>query len=654
MTMSAKIQIGDGGVPLFNEWELTYDATTQPTYRTFVGMDVSQPEPKITWHSPDNGEDKVVKANPQNKVIRLTMDVMGDDRDAIIQSLSILKRALSGADSQASRNSIRHDTDKVRVAIKPSGVTLTTYYDVIYGVIDDSGAYYDDIALENVMAHEVVFYLTVGAYGYGDSFTLKNDLKSSPHMIEDTDSNGLADVWDTTASVATLFTIATNFWVTGGMSQRMGTDSSTTHRLRTKTVSVTAGSDIVAYTYVRVEDGGDEVQIDLNDGTGKNIQRKTLFYEDSTGVSDSSVMGYGGRLFYKVSLSGINESDDCYLQIVRPSSLATAATVVRVDMVYIQTDATDIPSGFCSSSSLINRYDPTSTSDTTLQRINYLDVAMVPGDAPAILKTKVSYASADADSLTIAKRLQGKNSAFGVPHFFDSSLFNTTATDWTPVVAGTRIGGSYLSCSATAVANRTNEVTFPSSGEPDFMNSPLWCFAVMYTTNANASLGINVSNGGASKLIDDIKPAAINQWSIVDVGVFNLVGLAADASTISSYSFDVQLRAGGSAGNVYVDGLYFLPTHEYLQSPLDDLNTSTNFIRNGAIPETFVQGSDGQYKRQNTLGQMDVLMPGIENRLIFMAKGDNGTPDYEVHDLDTEFTVELTVTPRTSHLLGTM
>ena len=141
---------------------------------------------------------------------------------------------------------------------------------------------------------------------------------------------------------------------------------------------------------------------------------------------------------------------------------------------------------------------------------------------------------------------------------------------------------------------------------------------------------------------------------IVDVGVFNLVGLAADASTISSYSFDVQLRAGGSAGNVYVDGLYFLPTHEYLQSPLDDLNTNTNFIRNGVIPETFVQGSDGQYKRQNTLGQMDVLMPGIENRLVFLAKGDNGSSDYEVHDLDTEFTVELTVTPRTSHLLGTM
>ena len=224
MAWSAKLQSGSGGVAGYNEFEMVYDAASQTAYKLKYGFNLGNQSPDVLYHTPDNGSPVPVRSKGNNRLIFLTFDIPPQaDWDTIASKTAAIARLVDGPYSQAVRAQTRGDVEKVRVAIKPDGATYTTYFYVLTGFMDTAQAFSDPVAIINVMGRSITLALTCEPFGCGDTFTLSNSLVSSPHMIVDTDADGLADGWADYGTPTE--TVLSTLYLVGGYSQKVTADS---------------------------------------------------------------------------------------------------------------------------------------------------------------------------------------------------------------------------------------------------------------------------------------------------------------------------------------------------------------------------------------------------------------------------------------------
>jgi len=342
---SIKLQVGSGGVTNYNEWELVYKPpSTQTKYQLTQGAaSITGQDPIVITHASDNAAAVLARAIEQNKAATLEISIFDNvnatfDWDEALNNVHTLARHLSGASSTAVR-SATGGADKVRIAIKPDTATNTTYYDIQWGALDTSASYYQAVSqggsatINSKGAWFCPVRLTFKDGGYGDSFILRNDLPSSPHMIEDTDADGLSD--GLTLVGAPTPTRMTNRYLTGGISQKLTTDNASNQGIQTATVAVGAGVAVVGY--VDLVHSGDRLTLLIRDNVGI-LQSKLFTANDGTGISSRKYTDPFGAIFYRVELTGTTNvgATGCYIEVRRVIGDATQATQIWIDKIYLQ------------------------------------------------------------------------------------------------------------------------------------------------------------------------------------------------------------------------------------------------------------------------------------------------------------------------------
>lgn len=648
MAWSAKIIQGDGGVQGINEFELIYDAASQTEYKQLYGFSLGSEAPDVLYHTPDNGSPVPVRANGRNRTIFLKFHVPEQSGwDDVLNPVTKLKRLVDGPSSQAIRAQTVGDVDVVRVAIKPDGATYTTYFDVIDGFVDDSGAYGSSLAYHNRMAYEITVALTCKPYGYGDSFVLENALVSSAHFLEDSNSDGLADGWFKTGTGTT--TISTNA-LTGHQSQKFTTSSINAGIFQQLTAS---GTSAAIYIVARMISGSAVVVL-RNSTAAVNVASVTINSANATKTYKDD----DGNEWLRIEITNTSiVNGNVYILYVLNG--AASACEFEVDHAYLQWGTSEAPPAFSSSSALKNCYAPT----VATTNINYLDVWGIPGDAPALITTKLTYdytSGEQAETVMVHGDTDGILPTSEKLVVLESSLFSASIGTWSTVSDATYTGGSALQL---ASASATGRIDYLSTGGRDFVRqfieTPRRVYAVIRASSSAVTFSFSIylqDLAGNTKLLlskTGVTTASSASSAIVDLGTILYSGIVPASSPDSGTpELGVQISIANAASQTAtVDSIRFMPAdpdNNLIFQSATDIGDEKQVWLDAAQKKCLAERV-GSYEPH--LGNAWYLRSGnVMTRRYFTLYG--GTNDVTViaHGLS----VELEITPRTTHLLGTV
>lgn len=645
--MAASIKLTDG----ITSYELVYNAVTQADYLLQYGTNISIPEPNTLWHQPDDAPRIPIRSHDTLRQAVLTLVVEGSTWDEVVNNVNKLKLMVDGAGSQAQRYHMRGDVNEVRLEVQLDGATNKTKISVYEGTVDDSGAYYSAVASVNTLAWNVVLVLTIAEYGEMDSQVIRNDLRSSPHMLEDSNADGLADGWNLYGTPTV--SIATNRYLIGNSSQKFTTDTTTDEGIQSDTATVAASTNVVASFWLKTV--GDPVTVVLRDNTGV-IQNKVFEQDDVTSITDKIVIGgFNNETWYRVSLSGTTgaTATSYYVQVRRTSSNATQTTQVWVDSVYMSSASSTPPDAFVSTKTVLNRYDPTSTGE---DRINYLDLYGVPGDAPALVDHKLDVTSAtNLYHVYVAKQQDGRYLSANMPHWRESNDISTFAggsyvADWA------RTDGTYfrMTRSAAGVNFPTLNITATWTETIAFAEQTHNIYLIARTSNINTTIEPYTATKYFTHTGGKETFKAINTWELIPGGTLNPIDTRLDlynTTTGDTVDFLVTMTTSGTTD---IDAVLFLPTNEdnfILCNINDDFSTTA-----GTSDNMYLLGKDRKFLNDGTLGvgkyggNLWTVQPGnTMSRYIYAYMGKSNQ-----HTLTDSADITLTVTPRTRHLIGTI
>lgn len=631
--MSYTAELTDG----VTTYDFIYDAASQANYSLRKGLRAVMEDTQVLQHIPDNGTPVPVWGNDRPRTIFLTKDVRGDTVDEVLNKIIDIKRMIDGADQQALRYWTDGDVNRVDFKIQRENATNHTLNPVRWGWVDDSGAHYNAAAVKNGFAIGILVVLHVSPYGEGATITLRNDLPSSPHFIEDSSGNGLADGWNQQGTPMT--SIAKTKSLIGGQSQRVETDSSTTEGISSDNIAASSGVDVVAYAWVFVQ-SGDDVTVQVRNGAGTVLEAKTVTTAGGSDY-DKTAVGEGGDTWYRVSFSTTTtNTNGVLLYIIRASGDASATTVFFVDGCYVELSQDTVPSAWCSTSAIENRYDVTSGNES---RINYFDVWGIPGDSDALVDLSVD-ATSGTNTINIISRITGNN-IHDILYWRESDQYTSLVGSWS-TSTGTSDNHFFQLASGSATGQIGN-----SEDWQYLVKQSLRVFVIGRSSSTTPTVEVKIY--GASPLLsgseiastDAVSVNAANTWELLDLGLLNLTEYADGTSDL----YEVVDVADAGSATVDIDAVIFLPIRdEFMMVEIDDLSgaasSTKDYTTNGGKKQ--VRGFDGFLKQQK--GSIWYAKPTKENRYIFFMIEDDAE-----NTLATAVTITLIVTPRTRHLLGT-
>lgn len=287
---------------------LVYDSSTNPNRKT-IEQYIRAFESQVLYHRPDDGPPVPVRLSdePIEGYFRLISPGQGGSswntpQDVVAQ----LKIWVDGEKQQAFKAFSYGEGNKIKLKCALNGQTDYTYFDVMFGYVDDSEAYYNGPADRNYQAHPVMVYLRMAPAGIGDPIILKNDLPSSPHFIEDSNSDGLADGWELNSGSLTP-TLNTSFYVIGGQSQKLTGAEST---MDSGLVLCDAGEGIMFQIWSYYS--GTASRVALYDG-GDTAGSTNLTINSTN--ADATYTDLHGNTWYRVTHWGVNAAANAYIQL---------------------------------------------------------------------------------------------------------------------------------------------------------------------------------------------------------------------------------------------------------------------------------------------------------------------------------------------------
>jgi len=640
--MAYSVKLSDGTT----EYEFVYNPSSQTDYKMYYGMKVSTGEPEALWHSPNSDERKLIRLVDQPGTIFITQTVKGGGAwDSVINNVTDIYRMVK----QAARYQTDGDVSRVYVRIQPDGATNYTDYEVIYGHVDASGSYYKSVDVMNTEATGVILSLNVRAYGEGAPITLRNDLPSSPHFLEDSNSDGVADGW-TAVNSPTSTALITSQYLFGGNSQKVTTNSSTGQGIQSSTVTVTSGTACVAYIWIRGSSTSDPITISFLDGSNVTIASATFLASNPSGY-DKTAVGGDGNTWYRYSFSGTNTNANVKMSIVRASANATAISTFRVAASYIQTGTSTIPDAWCSSKTIYNRYDPVSANP---ERINYVDVWGIPGDSDAIvdIKSKVTAASSFPNITYYSRINDCKSTAANRKYWFDT-LTGGGVIDgaFSTVSDASRSGGSYLRYTSNGSGSFFSATLSATISDlKNFVTWPSRVFALARTSNASSTIEISTISGNASIIPSGQGWTSANVWELIDLGALRPADAPLDYWSGTSGTITLSIDAISTSKTIDIDSIICLPisddgwmvgTHSASWSVNDvfySLGSLRKFYSSVSAVSSAYQGELWGCPAGNIMNRFIMVTNGVSN----------------VYVLTNAVTNELTIYPRTRHLLGTI
>jgi hypothetical protein len=651
--MASSFQLTDGVTDI----ELVYNSSTQTNYKLQYGAALNSGGVSPKWFESDNFPPELIDLVDTNRQVFLTLNVKGANRDTVLNKIALLKRWVDGAHQEASRYWLENGaTRRIDLRVQIDGATNATMHPVIYGEVDDSGSHYTDFAELNKFAQEITIMLMLAPYGEAETaLTLRNDLPSSPGMIEDSDGDSIPDGVNEFGTPTAVFMSSTPS-LTFDSTVVVTVPATGSHGIETDTIAATVGTTVVAFADITRFDSGslDPITIAVVNGAGTVLATAEFDPANPTGYDATFADISGGYTWYRYSVATtITGAANCLLRVYRNTLDATGACTFIVDKWYLQLNATTSPAtAWVSSKTLYNRYDPVATSATTQQYINYFDVWGIPGDAPALSRYKlVEGTVANTPYISMGKILSGSFDAALFDHWYEAEdadvLVTADAAATTPADAN-RSGGAYLRITYSGAAAATARF-YVTGDAAKRLASIVWgVYAVVRSTSTTRTFTLD----GVALNVDNNAPVSVasaNQWEPLFLGTVNGTGQlyndAPDAVT-ANHGFEIQML--GSSGTDDIDFVFLTPMQLQDTNILIDRPTWTTLYIDGRARKAYPAGNSIGVNR---LGELWTLQPGELTQRVIFGMYTEGTDGWVLLD---NWTVELSVTTRTRHLLGTI
>ena len=340
-----------------------------------------------------------------------------------------------------------------------------------------------------------------------------------------------------------------------------------------------------------------------------------------------------------------------------------------IDGAYLEFDGsngTTAPDAWMSARNIDNRGDvgdgagaPTQAQENQL---NYIDVWGIPGDAPALIQTKLDWTTTAAglDTIFMGKSVDGTILAANQKTWIDDNAFSTSAAggggNWTQPADAGRTEGRYrrFTDGAAPPSIGVLSITYTDDDARELLLNAkrmyVICRSEDHTTN---TFRIVVTAGmlSGNVMYTGLTPQASNVWELVDVGLLNVGdAIAKDEPTPAntSVTFDIGFTMNGSGDWYDFDAILFMPVDEQiiLETIYDfNPNTENTYIR-GQYQDAIHDSFNVVLRRLGTLWRAEA--GSIMSRYVFTC-----AVNTYYHGPTYGAAVELTITPRTRHLLGT-
>lgn len=638
--------------------KLVYEAATQNRYKATYRAEMQNPEPAVLTHQPDLGELQPIRAYDLDRMVFFEFHVTGGSQDATSNDMARILRWVDGANQPGLRFHMLNDAVELRLRVQLEGATNYTDVDIKWGWVDPAGTLFSSASLLNKRIHGSVIALHLPPYSEGAAISLHNDLPNGDFLVE-SGTAGTAQEWAQWGTSTR--TLDNDTYLVNGQSQKVEVNATGQDGITSTVQTIAGGTDLAAFCWVHIEDGGDPVTLVLMDQSNNEI--------DSAKTSDSglqSIVDRNGNTWKRLEVSGTLDGGDtgARLTVYRDSPDENAATTFYADAAYLQAGTTTVPSGgwvsFCD---LDNRADE---DNSNLGRRNWLDIALIPGDAPALVRYKTNSDPSSGDSWYMTRFRDGHILAANNTHWIDSSSFSDpigedTNGSWTVNVADANYsGGSYHRFLASGGVG-SGPIRYLPTGDTArrLFSGPKVLYAQVSSDDGTlaASVSFSINNaggeGGAFAVTTPIKVGGSN-LHIIPIGTLHLRlpdgDEIPDNTEPDSISIDIDVSGVPNGNDINIDGLWLFDISENEFHIWSSILSGTNAWFDGRF-ERIVESQLG-IEEPNVLGSRQWrLEPGlVSNRAVFVWTTDRDTDEVTITSTN-DVTVE--VWPRTRQLLGT-
>jgi hypothetical protein len=590
------------------------------------GNQFGLPEHNNLYHESSwvDGEE-LVHHRVKNRVWAMKLAVRGSTDDAVINTLIGFNRLVR----QARRYQTDHDVDPVYLHIKLDSLTNTTYYDVV-------DVKYNTLALLSYMnrtQQELIFddgfsiEVETDPYGYGDEVTLANEL-ANPGFQEDSDDDGLADLWSEVGTPSATSINTSTYRVTN-QAQSFTTDAASEGVESASLATDAAARDFIAYAWVYLTGSG---TVTL---TARNHTDSTSIDTDTTTVEDT---------WTRLSVTGSMPAS----KAGRLRITATSGVTVVVDQCYWEFGATTIPVGWASC-----RYVK-SHQDDDEGDINYIDIADIPGDVPAqtIMTYNNNYDSGTSRLYTVFTSVRERED-----QFIDNILSDADVTTWGGSTSVTTdadyVDGQYTTVTLAARSSWTIAARWAI--DPGDISEWGGKYMALLCSRSSISADFDLrlmQRLGVLTSIATYPKVAGSGARITELGIITMPpSYPTMSGNPQTFSVDLQyMHAAGAT--LAVDCLALIPMDQYRITHMTHFGSvyGQDIVDDGVGGWIYGEdsGSGRAFAVYLGLGDNIVLKPGAESRMFFVPRGT------EVWDAQRTLSVEIVYRPRTELILGTI
>lgn len=656
----------------FTDIDLVWDQTTQKNYKIRNGTSFRDGRLAVNFFVPDMGfSPKVMSVSeaPKTMVFRLSVFPGGAaDWNVTLRKINAIKRLVHGPNQQALRYHQGNDGAKIYLRAQLDGSDFYVDHTVLYGMVDDGGAYYNKAAEETTTAIDVFVTLVLMPYGQGATINLNNAQENGDFYQEGSTAN-LAAGW-TAFSGFTGYTFDTTNFLINGVAQHC-TASTSGDGLEGTNVAVVASGKMAGYVWIYLISGS--VEIDIYDGTVAWVS-KVLTSGDGNGVADKTIEDAAGATWYRVPVSHTDTGSGGTYRLLVISNGGAAEWVM--DGAYFDTanNTTTVPDGWCSDNDFRMRGDRSTTNPAY---INHMDIWGIPGDGPALITHIIDPTTITNNYLylIVGKITDGKYLAADMEFWFDtdssSGETNFIATDFAnngswAASTGTTNNHFWRFSDGGAGTGEGGKIVFLDDDLiRRFFAVPRRLFVAVRTSHAGTVFTVYMGNKSAASDADlgiitdqkSIQVNSINTWELHDAGALvatDFIPDAIDAPVVSGYPLiymGVQVEMASASANADFDFMWapWAGADSFMVIQLSSAlaASATSELHIDGNQEGVISSLIGSYE-QNYIGSVWSVAPGpYTTRFTYQMLG--SANQITIGDLNE---ISFQVVPQASHMLS--